>query len=542
MGKSSKSKSAQSFGGYQSFNLNETVPEEYKKRAQELAENSKLMRAKLKQKPFVSACKRKGIDIDETLPRVIADFRTDVTVSQYEAQARYKAFEARRRRLIGIALREADNHEKVEEKRKQKLAEREKLLQQLLNVRLEKERRNIATAQKRRKKYESAVHDENIRLLHQRTVAGKGMGAFHTRTKQIDLMKKRAKLDLQIKARKKQERRKKLLEKREAAEKKYKEMQIAKLKARDERIAKWQAAKEKKRLAAVNRGQGSSEPPPPTRGAEIDWERRAELERRMKLKQDHIANIRRKKERERENQRIQRNLRMEERMANAARMRKALEFQAQEKAEQLAAEHARAERMKQINKAIEAQRRSMMREEKIKRDQWKNNLTLEREVTPGPGHYTLPDLATQVPGGTWSRTRVKSEFEEIEYHGRNIPGPGKYGILKSSLNPAGGCIARRVPSQMDMMLKKAGETPGPGHYQPREIMSNNPQAFAKFSAPGYLDQAIRNGRDVPGPGKYSGTKGKVKDTIRLRQTTRKIVSTALNARPENRRRPQTAAT
>ena len=174
----------------------------------------------------------------------------------------------------------------------------------------------------------------------------------------------------------------------------------------------------------MNRGQGRAPVPKKTKGDEIDWERRAELERKMAEKQEHISNVRRRKEMRRDALRIQRNLKMEERMENAKRMRKALEFQAEEKAQAIAADHERMERMKQINIASQEQRKAMLRDEKIRRDQWKSNLTLERSITPGPGHYTLPDLATQIAGGSWSRTRVKSEFEEIEYRGRNIPGPG----------------------------------------------------------------------------------------------------------------------
>merc|ERR1711871_1282631 len=102
------------------------------------------------------------------------------------------------------------------------------------------------------------------------------------------------------------------------------------------------------------------------------------------------------------------------------------------------------EAMAEMKHAIQVKRKALLREEKIRRDEWRARTKLERAITPGPGSYELPSTMT-VAGGTWGKFTPKTEFDWIEYRAAQIPGPGKYKSAKSTLNSAGGSWSKYRP-------------------------------------------------------------------------------------------------
>eukprot|EP00941_MAST-03F_sp_MAST-3F-sp1_P003642 g3642.t1 len=500
----------------------------------QLAENVKLLRSRLKQKEFSLAARRLGIIAEDILPRVVSDFKTDNLISRAECKLRYQHFERTRRTLICKILKESRRTSKVESEKARKQAEREALLQHLLATELEKERRNIERMNRARSKYEEVVHDENARIISKRTLS-RSESDFFERSRQISVVKRRFQLDLKLKAKKRMERRQNQIAERKKAEEAYKKLQLAKLEERDRRLKAFKAKKEKARLDAKKRNMEmdlrkkmGDRNGMKKNGDDIAAEKRKILEDRMATKHRILNEKRRQKQEERRLARIAQNIQSEERKQRVARQRRALQFQAEERVKEMESEYARRRRLRDIQQAIAAERRNIQRIERIRRDEWKKNIVLERDFTPGPGHYTLPDLTTQVSGGSWSTAKVKSQFEEIEYQGKDIPGPGKYGIIANPNGIKGGIISQKVTTEMEHMLERAKELPGPGQYQPREIQSNNPQAFPKFRTPGMLEIAVKLKQHVPGPGLYSGNELiKAREKQKLKKKTRAIVTRAL---------------
>jgi hypothetical protein len=508
-------------------------------RAKALAESVANLRRKLREPNFKMAMRRLGVTREDLLPRVVADFKTNALMTASECKQRYAHFEKMRRDTLAEVLCKSRNIDAINAKLAKKQEEREAVLQKLLDARLTRERRNIAKAEESRQKYESVVEDENVRIRAQRSRAGRDHGNFQKRSNQISRMKQRAQRDLQIKAQLRREKRDRQVKKREAALRAYQEHTKHKLQERELRLKQFLAERKRRTAEAVKRNSdaemarksGGDRSGLRRNGDDIAREQRARLEAHMSRKDELLREKRSKRDARRAQQRIEMNLRAETRRARAERKLRALEFAAEEKAAQVKAEHDRRERLRQVNLAIEQQRRDLRREERIRRDRWKRDLTLERAITPGPGHYTLPDLTTQVAGGSWSTAKVKSSIEEIEYRARNIPAPGHYGNPSSSIKRTGGIIARRTKTEMEHMLERAADTPGPGQYKPREIQSNNPQGFATAKTPGMLDMAVMMKRHVPGPGLYQTSnlpRASVAEAAKMKRNTRSIVRGALS--------------
>jgi hypothetical protein len=498
--------------------------------AEELADDTQKLRSRLRDPLFREACFRKGVDPQQIMPKAVADFKTDPTTTREMAERSERLFEEHRRDCIVLAVVEAERLRSEIEEKESRLKQREDELARLLDTRLSREKASLDRIARARSKYEAVVDQENASILSVREHAAGRLGSFHQRHRQISIMRAERKQDRVARQAARVERQRRGLARRRAMEEGYRQKQRDAISARDTRVERF--IKDRERRAAAARTDDTAAVVARKRRTQLAKERavkkREDREAHMARKTAHMERQRQERLRRFEEKKMQRRLLTQRKQQRAARIQASQAYEKKLRADKMAEDDARMERMKEINRAIHEQRRALLREEKIRRDHWKERTKLERTVTPGPGAYTLPDQATQVTGGRWGTQKVSTFLDRIAVTGGRTPGPGQYASGWSSLNKTGGVMASRVPSQLDHTIRRAKDTPGPGHYQPKPLELGASQKFSSSSAPGMLDMAVRQRRDVPGPGQYTTTYvPKKRHQLKLQRATKDIVTVAL---------------
>eukprot|EP00941_MAST-03F_sp_MAST-3F-sp1_P003012 g3012.t1 len=147
---------------------------------------------------------------------------------------------------------------------------------------------------------------------------------------------------------------------------------------------------------------------------------------------------------------------------------------------------------------------------------------------PGPGAYTLPDLADEMLGGKFSTAVPKSELDYRISEARQMPGPGTstdsnfvfyfFSLhivhfltkrmkgeykLPVALNQTGGVFTKGVSkSELDWAIYRAQQKPGPGEYKTFSTLKKSGGRWGKQITESEIDKTIRRARSIPGPGHY----------------------------------------
>lgn len=242
---------------------------------------------------------------------------------------------------------------------------------------------------------------------------------------------------------------------------------------------------------------------------------RIELQGKLDEKARRALAVKEQRETEMIQKSEEKKLQAQSRMDNAARVRRVREEGRSSGADKMKAAQLRMSLQKELRGAIEDERRSKKKEQIIAIDKWKQEIALERNVTPGPGEYHN-DGGKGPSGGTWGKYNAKTELDWQIYRAKQIPGPGEYN-LPTTLQPAGGTWGKyAAKSDVEWQIYRASKIPGPGQYQPKELSGGAAVKFGDHDPPSQLELTIRRARDSPGPGAYSGVivpndKRKVKD-------------------------------
>ena len=131
-------------------------------------------------------------------------------------------------------------------------------------------------------------------------------------------------------------------------------------------------------------------------------------------------------ESEMEKKRIDKALRMQQRVENVARAKKEQEYRNQVMIKKMKMSWERMNRMKEIKEAIQVDRGARRKREIIERHKWRDNTILQRNILPGPGEYynNKQDMANNTRGARWGKYKPKSDIDWIMYRSAQIPGPG----------------------------------------------------------------------------------------------------------------------
>ncbi len=157
-----------------------------------------------------------------------------------------------------------------------------------------------------------------------------------------------------------------------------------------------------------------------------------------------------------------------------------------------------------MKQAIEDQRKHLLREEIIRRDKWKAQTQLQRDITPGPGAYETKSTLSQAGGQMAGK--VPTEWDFLVRRAKESPGPGHYNVNNSSLSQAYGLMSEfTTMTDIDWKIKNARAVPGPGHYQPKPVGKAFSASFGTYKPKSFVDLAVAKGRDTPAPG-YSQAK------------------------------------
>jgi hypothetical protein len=126
------------------------------------------------------------------------------------------------------------------------------------------------------------------------------------------------------------------------------------------------------------------------------------------------------------------------------------------------------------------------------------------EQTPGPGHYTLPDQATAVTGGTWGKYSSMTEIEMIEKRAKLIPAPGHYTLPDQATAVTGGTWGKSSgKSDVERLMDAAAETPGPGQYTlPDQALQVAGGTWGTGRPKSDVEMRCLEAAKMPGPGEY----------------------------------------
>ena len=74
----------------------------------------------------------------------------------------------------------------------------------------------------------------------------------------------------------------------------------------------------------------------------------------------------------------------------------------------------------------------------IRNDDWKSRTAVVRDIMPGPGEYSAPEIG-KGGGAAWGKYKPKSDVEWMMYRAAQIPGPGAYKLKDIGEDTKGVC-------------------------------------------------------------------------------------------------------
>jgi len=520
-----------------------------------LAGDGEMLRAKLRDKIFIDACYLRGVEPNALMPKTINDFRTApdraLVLSPEEQQMRYQSFENNRRQLLALVVsQEAASREK-QKRDKKKNAERYSKLSGTFQTKLAKEQEMLQRMKLARSKYERVLETENTLINETLRDSATKQLSETARTENIRTMKSRIKNQLKHKAAERSKRIASRVQARRDEEENWKRMQRMKMEAKQKKVNRYLDAKTSNH-SVLSKKKKQAEAKRKLRRAQA--KEREEAERRRLLskldsKGDTVQRLKEQKAAKRERLKVQKQLKSQQRQEKAERVRRAKAYEKQKLINKMEANYARMEAMKQMKQAIEQKRRDLLRQEKIRRDEWKLRTAVERSVTPGPGAYAVPSTLKK-SGGAWGKFRPQTELDIIIARAKSMPAPGEYGIgTGSTLSPSGGSWSMYKPkSDVEWAMERASKTPGPGEYQPKLVSATTTASFGNFTPKSELDLVILRAAESPAPGQYQPVnvpkrKKKLAELQKEFQVSTKAVMFAAKLRSKLRkkgRRPQSS--
>jgi len=487
------------------------VTAEHREKAVMLAQNAPLLRRKLKTKTFKQACLLRGVDIRCLRPRSIASFKTMPNRAQElspdEQQFHYNEYEEERLHLLGLVVsQEEKGIEKIKADKAKARGQRD-LMTQMFTSQIQKEREQLERMTRSRAKYERVLESENISLHHTRASSEKHQIANLSKTMKIIENKKNMKQQLKSRGQARQLRIKRSVKERRKLDETWKKRQEQRMIERAQRVDEFLAIKNAGATERIAKERAAAEKRKKRRekAKRLDKEKRQLLGEAMKAKEKHIAALKMQKTQALRQQKTERAAKSRQRMSKAARVRKAKQYEKQAVIEKLQAKDQLLTEMKEIRKAVKKKRKELLREEIIRRDQWKAGTQLERAMTPGPGAYNLPDSLDLITGGAFNKSNPKTDIEWIMHRAKQTPGPGRY-LSKdqmTSLTNSGGAWSKYKPkSDVEWAMDRASKMPGPGQYQPKAQGPSFNTTFGNFEPKSHLDFVILHANDSPAPGHH----------------------------------------
>ncbi len=226
------------------------------------------------------------------------------------------------------------------------------------------------------------------------------------------------------------------------------------------------------------------------------------LTRRMHLKEEHAAHVKVAQQEQRVAHKTEHHLHIGARARNAQRLRNAAENKHKKQIEKMEQFYEKQQQMEEIKFAINEQRKQILRQEKIRRDEWRAAVQLERSITPGPGEYNLP-TSLRNSGGVFNMSNPKNEFEWAEYRAKDLPAPGDYHNDKtaSTLRKSGGAWSKYKPkSDVEIAMDRARQQPGPGEYNVVLKPDTVSVSFGDAEPMSELERVMLHASRLPAPG------------------------------------------
>ena len=488
------------------------------------------------------------------MPKTINDFRTApdraLVLSPEEQQMRYNSFESNRRQLLALVVSQESASREKQKRDKKKNAERYSKLSGTFQTKLAKEQEMLQRMKLARSKYERVLESENTLINDTLKDSATKQLSETQRTQNIKSMKSRIKNQLKHKAAERSKRIASRVQARRDEEENWKRMQRMKMEAKQRKVNRYLDAKTSNHSALAQKKKKAEEKRRLRRAQAKEREEaeRMRLLHKLDTKGDTVQRLKQQKAAKREKLKVQKQLKSQQRQEKAERVRRAKAYEKQKLINKMEANYARMESMKQMKSAIETKRRDLLRQEKIRRDEWKLRTAVERSVTPGPGAYAVPSTLKK-SGGAWGKFRPKTELDIIIARAKSMPAPGEYGIgTGSTLSPSGGSWSMYKPkSDVEWAMERAAKTPGPGEYQPKLLSGTTTASFGNFTPKSELDLVILRAAESPAPGQYQPVnvpkrKKKLAELQREFQVSTKAVMFAAKLRSKLRKkgRPQSS--
>eukprot|EP00942_MAST-04A_sp_MAST-4A-sp1_P003775 g3775.t1 len=487
--------------------------EEHVKRAQQISleELTRLMNEDV----FKEATKRKGIEDKELIPRRKSYFRHQnnraALLSKDHAEIRYQHYERRRMQLLAMVLREQDVVQAEMDKEAAMFRREDEKLANGFHTTLTGETKRLKQIEQARAKFQKVQAAENNLIINKRKTFNASKGKFETRLDDIMAQERE-------KARRYRERG--LAQKRRIAQVAAMKEKMTKIRAeemqrrfakRDQRIFEKMEAKRK--IVAERRTKDSGKQQllksKQAMAKKVIEDRKIQLVNRLHQKESHVLKMRLEHEREMEKRRIDKALRMQQRVENVARAKKEQEYRNSVMIKKMKMSWDRMNRMKEIKQAIQDDRGSRRKREIIERHKWRDNTILQRNILPGPGEYhnNKTDMANNAKGARWGKYKPKSDIDWIMYRSAQIPGPGQY--TPNDPNHKGkssGSWGKYKPkSDVEWLMYYAEQKPGPGQYSIKHARDKSQKAvkWGDFEPMGEIDQIMSRAKHIPGPAEYA---------------------------------------
>lgn len=164
-------------------------------------------------------------------------------------------------------------------------------------------------------------------------------------------------------------------------------------------------------------------------------------------------------------------------------------------------------KVNQLKSAVIEERRKERKEALINQHRLKDSTPVDRNIMPGPGAYTLPDMI----GGKGKGFKV-SDANPLGYvdiivnRAKQVPGPNAYGFADyPKRQNAVKFSDANVPSDVELIMRRSASQPGPDAYQDGMRFESASPAISWGSAnpKSDVDWIMARSAAVPGPADYA---------------------------------------
>ncbi len=170
---------------------------------------------------------------------------------------------------------------------------------------------------------------------------------------------------------------------------------------------------------------------------------------------------------------------MQDKLENVERIRRMSEYKRQQIAQKISQDDERTTKMGSLKRAIADERLKSRTRELVAKHRAREGVTIERELLPGPGEYTIKTTLNVDRGYKIGEENPKSDIEWIQYRASQIPGPGAYkDVSIKASSPTIKFSLADVPSDLELRMRRAPLTPGPDEYNPGQAFRADTPSFS----------------------------------------------------------------